>query len=109
MSSHNRFNEINAQDDEDIWITGSEEQRKDPLHVGLRDLEVTIRCRICHDFYHAPVSILPCYHTYCSECIRSHFKAGLKSMKRTASCPECRVVVDPKGAVEFSKCLVPNR
>lgn len=82
------------------------------LYKQLYEMEQSMRCNICHDIYHAPVSIIPCYHTYCSKCIRQHLRTELKNvMKRNigASCPECRVIVNTKGQSEFEKCLIVNR
>jgi hypothetical protein len=90
-------------DDEQVWISPPFDA-KNALHSGLADFEQTLRCPICCELLHVPVSIQPCQHSFCSECIQSHVKAGLASLKREAKCPVCRQVV-PRDM----KCLVPNR
>ncbi len=93
-------------DDEHTWVQPPF-SASNALHVALRDWESSARCPICRDFFNIPVSITPCHHSFCSECIRNSFKAGLKSLKRQAACPVCRVPVSATGA-DF-KCLIPNR
>lgn len=105
VSQGSLFN-LDDDDDEHTWVQ-SPFSPSNALHVALRDWESSARCPICRDFFNIPVSIIPCHHSFCSECIRNSFKAGLKSLKRQAACPVCRVQVSATGA-DF-KCLVPNR
>ena len=49
--------------------------KTNPLHTALSELDETMRCNICREFYHAPVMLLPCCHNFCSLCVRHHFKA----------------------------------
>ncbi|KAL0947506.1 hypothetical protein HGRIS_013606 [Hohenbuehelia grisea] len=49
---------------------------------GLRDLDSSLRCGICGDFYDAPVT-LGCGHCFCSLCIRN-------ALATKAECPHCR-------------------
>lgn len=94
-------------DDEEMWVSPPFSVA-DPLHRGLKDLEKNLRCPICQEFFRSPVSVHPCAHTFCSECVRQTLRASLLSMKRSAHCPVCRVSVDTSGA-DFTKCLAPNR
>ncbi|KAG6328155.1 hypothetical protein ID866_10934 [Astraeus odoratus] len=48
----------------------------------LRQLDASLRCTICSEFYDAPVT-LSCGHCFCSLCIREH-------VSREAQCPSCR-------------------
>ncbi|KAI6009383.1 hypothetical protein F5J12DRAFT_823205 [Pisolithus orientalis] len=48
----------------------------------LRQLDASLRCTICGEFYDAPV-ILACGHCFCSLCIREH-------TVRETQCPNCR-------------------
>jgi hypothetical protein len=43
--------------------------------------------------YVTPVAVLPCLHTFCSECVRRHCKWGMGGMKRECRCPECNQLV----------------
>ncbi|TMW64865.1 hypothetical protein Poli38472_009032 [Pythium oligandrum] len=77
-------------DDMDEWLW--------PEAYGeLRQLESTLRCLICGDFFHGPV-LLPCSHTFCSECVRRF----LQSRGAHGCCPECKQPCAPRD-------LVPNR
>ncbi|KAL4065277.1 hypothetical protein J3A83DRAFT_4166584 [Scleroderma citrinum] len=48
----------------------------------LRQLDSSLRCTICGEFYDAPVT-LGCGHCFCSLCIRQH-------IVKEAECPSCR-------------------
>lgn len=93
--------------DEFVW-TAPPLSASNSLHVKMRAFEHEVRCQICHEFFQNPVSVMPCLHSFCSECIRSCFKESLKGLKRSAWCPKCREPVNTGGS-DFNKCLVPNR
>ena len=76
-------------DDEYTWTTGSHFSASNPLHSQMRDFEAMLRCPICHDFLRIPVSLPPCQHSFCSECIRSSLKVCIKTKQRE-ECPVCR-------------------
>eukprot|EP00956_Cyclotella_meneghiniana_P004797 scaffold5916_cov44-Cyclotella_meneghiniana.AAC.14 len=63
------------------------------LHSSLSRLDLSYRCSICGDLYQTPVAVLPCLHTFCSECIRRHCKFGLGGMRRECKCPECNQLI----------------
>lgn len=67
----------------------------------LSDLDTSLRCPICKDFFVAPVIIhIPkCCHTFCSVCIRACFNqnsnskigsAGLGGVGNSQRCPICK-------------------
>ncbi|KAG6874048.1 hypothetical protein C0995_006905 [Termitomyces sp. Mi166 len=49
---------------------------------GLRELDASLRCNICHELYDGPVS-LNCGHSFCSYCVRV-------SLAIKQECPTCR-------------------
>lgn len=61
--------------DESAFTLPPHFSHSNPFHRNLRDLDLSMRCAICSDLYHAPVTLLPCLHNFCSLCIRNHFKA----------------------------------
>jgi hypothetical protein len=95
-------------DDCDVWIKklGTTPVFKQ-IATSLKDLEFSLRCFQCKNFLRAPVSVIPCQHTYCSECIRIKFAQDLHSTARKASCSLCNVAVDT-GGNDFGRCLRPN-
>jgi hypothetical protein len=95
-------------DDCDVWIKklGTTPVFKQ-IATCLKDLEFSLRCVHCKNFLRAPVSIIPCQHTCCSECIRIKFAQDLHSTARKASCSLCNVAVDT-GGNDFGRCLRPN-
>ena len=50
------------------------------------DLSAALRCSICSDLLHQPVSLSPCNHSFCQCCI-------VPWLKKTRQCPECRAKV----------------
>ena len=125
--------QLATMDDSTIWLqtaaaaaaaaatTSSESSNDDnnntaepsSLCKGLKELEDELRCTICGEFMRNPVSVLPCQHTFCSNCIRQYFAdclnppAGCKRTKRLPNCAHCSQLVDTSGR-DYSKCLVPN-
>ena len=47
----------------------------DLFHRDLSLLDLSMRCVICKEFYRAPVTLLPCFHSFCSLCVRNHFRS----------------------------------
>jgi hypothetical protein len=81
-----------AQDELD-FITGPYFSASNPLHSSLKNLDLSYRCTICRELYTNPVAVMPCLHTFCSECIRKHCKTMMGRMKRECKCPECNKLV----------------
>lgn len=50
--------------------------------ASLMQLEQSLRCHVCKDFYDSPV-ITSCCHTFCSLCIR-------RALNTDGKCPMCR-------------------
>eukprot|EP00892_Ulva_mutabilis_P008047 jgi/Ulvmu1/5614/UM023_0152.1 len=64
-----------------------------PAHAAnMRDLDSALRCTICHEFYNTP-KLLPCGHSYCSECIRKQGDVQMRTGPRL--CPDCRAPWEP--------------
>jgi len=88
-----------------IW-TSSPLSNNNPLHRSLQEFENSLCCPICKNIFTNPVLITAtnCQHTFCSECLRNHFRKGRHNSKGSSSiyCPTCRSVTDERK-------LVPNR
>jgi hypothetical protein len=79
--------------DELDFIASPHFSASNPLHNSLKNLDASYRCSICGDLYTTPVAVMPCLHTFCSECIRKHCKFMMGGMKRECRCPECNQFV----------------
>ncbi|GAX22382.1 hypothetical protein FisN_8Hh374 [Fistulifera solaris] len=82
-------------------------QGSSQFHCGLEAMEDSLSCVVCREIFRNPISLYPCQHSFCSECVRKSLKEQLKSLKRTANCPVCRVQLDTSG-IAFEKCIRPN-
>jgi hypothetical protein len=62
------------------------------LHSSLVELDSSLECPICYDYFRIPVSLSRCQHSFCSECIRATFKAQMKLVMKNQKqeCPVCR-------------------
>ena len=72
----------------------------------LNELDESLRCNICKELLSNAVMISErtCGHSFCSECIRNHFRQQMTSgTVRKTSCPVCRCNVG-KG----DSALIPN-
>lgn len=112
----------NHLDDEDLWrkVCGGDDNSNNEatttnssIVIGkqLRNIESQLRCLICSNFLKAPVTTIPCSHTFCSECISTHIRRCHKSTGRTrqvAMCAECQTDLDTSG-IGYKHCLLPNR
>ncbi|XP_039987720.1 finTRIM family, member 86 [Xiphias gladius] len=65
--------------------------------------EETFVCSVCLDTLKDPTT-LPCGHSYCLECIKSHWDK--KNSKGQYSCPQCRQVFNPRPPLAKSTVLV---
>lgn len=65
----------------DIEVHDSTDWLSTPL-AGLTDVEASLRCQVCKDFYKTPM-ITSCSHTFCSLCIR-------RALSHDGKCPLCR-------------------
>ena len=72
----------------------------------LGSLDESLRCNICKELLSNAVMISErtCGHSFCSECIRGHFRSQLTSgTVRKTSCPVCRCDVSKR-----ESSLIPN-
>ena len=61
------------------------------LQRAMHDLEETLRCSICRELFHIPVTVQPCCHSFCSECIRKCLTDYHKNrFHHKTCCPICR-------------------
>ena len=61
--------------DEYAFLVPPHFDNANPFHRDLSTLDLTMRCAICTEFYRAPVTLLPCLHSFCSLCIRNHLRS----------------------------------
>jgi Zinc finger, C3HC4 type (RING finger) len=92
-------------DDPGIWTERLSTGSSAAAGPFLTALDAELRCQICQELYRAPVSLQPCQHTFCSECIRKALADQYNSMNRKTRCVSCNEPVDHRN----DKCLVPNR
>ncbi len=63
--------------DEFAFLIEPHFSRHNPFHRNLSNLDLAMRCAICSELYHAPVTLVPCMHAFCSLCVRNHLKSTL--------------------------------
>jgi len=77
--------------DDDLEPTAWPEQP-----VALRNLDKSLRCPICHDFFITPKTLL-CGHTFCHSCILSNLEFQMQNrMHGKPGCPNCRAEADSR-------------
>ena len=116
MSTDKENTSANATD-EYMWVDLQKQQgcnKNSQLCNNMKDLEVMMRCSICCNLMSSkriPVSIAPCYHTFCSECIRNSLRISVATtVKRLALCPVCRTNIPDFAKVsKHSQVFVPNK
>ena len=72
-------------------------------------MEESLRCTICRDLFTIPVSVRPCHHSFCSECIRKCLAEYQRTrFSQKSACPLCRTPLLVGGGKDVSKCLTAN-
>ena len=62
----------------------------------MKKVAIHLTCPICYELYRKP-KYLPCYHSYCEECLVKLQKADSTSI----TCPECRIAsAIPTGGIK---------
>ena len=61
--------------DEMAFITPPHFQPSNIFHRSLSNLDLSMRCTLCSEFFHCPVTLVPCLHNFCSLCIRQFLKS----------------------------------
>jgi len=77
ITSIERENPNDIPPDESAFLVPPHFSRNNPFHRNLANLDLAMRCAICSELYHAPVTLIPCMHAFCSLCVRAHFKSTL--------------------------------
>ena len=76
----------------------------------LFSMDESMRCSLCGQVFRVPVSLQPCNHSFCNECIRKKLgisEDGTVPEGVTLRCPTCHTPLEP--ASDLSKCIVHNR
>lgn len=61
--------------DEMAFIHQPHFQPSNIFHRSLSNLDLSMRCTLCSEFFHCPVTLVPCLHNFCSLCIRQFLKS----------------------------------
>ena len=61
----------------------------------MTDLDESLRCQICSEFFVNPHNLTTCGHMFCSECIRKHFDRTT-NVHTYDTCPVCRTKAETK-------------
>jgi len=78
-------------DDEFIWSLSPIQPNTLTRHLQSYE-QGTLHCPLCHQFFKNAVTLRPCHHVFCSECIRKALRDG-NQRRRTLNCPFCKVEV----------------
>ncbi|KAL7571396.1 hypothetical protein ACA910_007702 [Epithemia clementina (nom. ined.)] len=99
------------------WLLFSQSRPNASLYLHqastlLHSMDEALRCSLCHDIFQIPVSVQPCNHSFCNDCI--HRKLGIDiqggNMPPEGTilrCPVCQTRLDD--TIDLSKCIVHNR
>ena len=90
-----------ANDDEYCWLSLDNKTGR-----SMYELDSSLICPICCDYFKIPVSLSSCQHSFCSECIRSHFKQQIKKNQKQ-ECPNCRAPASDTNSIA-NNSIVPN-
>mmetsp|Transcript_13231 Transcript_13231/g.29152 ORF Transcript_13231/g.29152 Transcript_13231/m.29152 type:complete len:304 (-) Transcript_13231:30-941(-) len=111
MNFVNKADSQNDNDDEPIFVVGSDlrelqkNRKLQTMFRALDEMETAFKCPICFGWAKNPVSIKPCGHTFCSECIRKSLKQCMRT-QQSSLCPKCRTEVYNGGS---EKSIAPCR
>ncbi len=101
-------------DDEYVWVEGPFKNNPPALNHKLKSFEEdALRCPSCREFYTNAVTLRPCHHTFCSQCIRRSL-ATRNGVKDKQCCPICRTnleIITPSGIKKQLKeedAIIPN-
>ena len=106
-------------DDKDgnSWLRFSQNRPNASLYFHqavtlLHSMDESMRCSLCRDIMRIPVSIQPCNHSFCNDCI--HDKLGINIQNSEVPmagavlrCPVCQTKLDD--SIDLSLCIVHNR
>lgn len=103
--------EVADDKDKTGWLRFSQNRPNASPHVHqaaalLHSLEDSLRCFLCSDIFTIPVSIQPCNHAFCNDCIRKKLQEE-KESDSVMRCPICMTPLDC--TMDVSKCIVLNR
>jgi hypothetical protein len=102
---------------ENIWRTSPfpNPSETGSLHCSLEQYELSsLQCPCCHFFYDNPVTLRPCHHSFCNQCIRRHLGTR-NGAKNKRDCPLCHGKIEIKrsnGAItkklDDDEAIIPN-
>ena len=100
-----------------IWRTSPfpDPSETGSLHHSLEQYELSsLQCPCCHFLYDNAVSLRPCHHSFCNQCIRRHLGTR-NGAKNKRDCPVCHGKIEIKksnGAIvkklDDEDAIIPN-
>lgn len=111
-------NSIHNESNEYIWCEPPFPSPCPPssLHHSLQQYEVSsLHCPSCHCLYDNAVTLRPCHHSFCNQCIRRHLNNTIRNgVKKKRDCPVChaKIEIQKSGgvmkALDDEEAIVPN-